>query len=431
MFKYKVPLLFFLVLFYGACVSDRSLQNTGAKGSSAKGSFTLPQQFVRVDEVKSVQFYRSSNEQNPPVIELNSSEKLRLSFDALTDFSQQYRIEFTHHDKDWRRSILLPEEYLSGLQEAYITGGQRNLLNRPRYFSYSTEFPNRNIGFRVSGNYLMHVYDQSSNRKIMVLPFFVHENQGEISSRVEKLFTTGFRGRAQHQLFSDYTYPDFIQFPQFDLHFAFAQNQFWGLTQYPTIFSTIGDGMIEFHQSRQEAYPADFEFNTVDLSNLSELSSDAFNFLDFDQASVPPSILLREDVQNLSADTIRTRRNRFGIIKNSRDSQYLEATFSFIPRFEVSNDIDLFLTGDFIQWQILPEYRLEQDTTLGWWQSTALLKQGSYAYKYVIVRNGNLDFLSTEDGYTRSRQEYQSFVYYYDPNRNFFRLLSTMNFTAD
>ncbi len=431
MLKSDFPRLLIISLLLLNCISDSSLQTGRSGASTASGSFTIEQQFVRVDEVKSVQFYRSRNEQNPPIIELNSGDRLKLTFDALTDFSMQYRIEFTHHDKDWRRSILLPEEYLSGLQELYITGGRRNLLNRPSYFSYSTEFPNRNTSFRVSGNYLMHVYEQSSNRKVMVLPFFVHENEGQIQSRVEKLFTTGFRGRAQHQLFSDYDYPDFIQFPQFDLHFAFAQNQFWGQTQYPTIFSTIGDGMIEFHQSRKEAYPADFEFNTIDLSELSELSADGFRFLDFDQASVPPALLLREDVQNLSADTIRTRRNRFGIIKNSRESQYLEATFSFIPRFDVQSDTDLFLTGDFIQWQILPEFRLQVDSTLGWWQASAVLKQGSYAYKYVLVRNGEVDFLSTEDGFTRNRQEYQSFVYYYDPNRNFYRLLSTMNFTAD
>ena len=427
MFKSKFIIPIIVSFLFIQCTFELG-SGSGAKDISELVVFTVPGQIAPHSDIKSIQFYNASNTQSAPIIELRSGERLELRFDAITDNSEQYRLEFSHHDKDWRQSILLPENYLSGQQQIFITGGRRNLLNRPRYFSYSTQFPDQNFSFIVSGNYMLHVYDNNTNEELFSLPFFIKENEGNIRSNVEKLYNRGARGRAQHQLFSEYDYPDFIQFPQFDLKFAFAQNQLWGTTQYPSIFSTIGNGEIEFHQSRDEAYPADFEFNSVDLTRL-EL--DGINILDYDQTTFPPKVRLLEDVQNFASDTIRTIQNRFGRIDGSRDAKYVDAEFSFVPRQAYSPLRDYYLVGDFNQWTIQPEMKLTYDSLSGWWGTTYRLKQGTYSYKYISIDKGRVAFTSTEDGFNRRRQEYHSFVYYFDPNRQIDRLLQINSFTSD
>ncbi len=57
------------------------------------------------------------------------------------------------------------------------------------------------------------------------------------------------------------------------------------------------------------------------------------------------------------------------------------------------------------------------------WKGNALIKQGIYAYKYVIVTDNRIDDLSLDQGFISSRQEYFTFIYFNDPDRHFDRLL--------
>ena len=76
--------------------------------------------------------------------------------------------------------------------------------------------------FISSGNYLLNVFDYSSNTKLFSIPFFVTEQAGKINSRVETLYNSGNNFSASDQLFSIYEYPEEVEFPQFDLSFRFV-----------------------------------------------------------------------------------------------------------------------------------------------------------------------------------------------------------------
>ena len=58
---------------------------------------------------------------------------------------------------------------------------------------------------------------------------------------------------------------------------------------------------------------------------------------------------------------------------------YLNVIFSIRPPDQIYNDI--FLAGAFNQWQVLPEYKLNQQG--GVYSITILLKRGIYDYQYV------------------------------------------------
>ena len=53
----------------------------------------------------------------------------------------------------------------------------------------------------------------------------------------------------------------------------------------------------------------------------------------------------------------------------------------------------------------------------------AFIKQGEYAYKYVLVQNGRIDDLAMDQGFLSSQQEYLTFIYFKDPAQNFDRIL--------
>jgi len=47
-------------------------------------------------------------------MKLNSDEKLVLNFDLLGDQPETYYYTFIHCDKDWKKSDIIPNDYMSG-----------------------------------------------------------------------------------------------------------------------------------------------------------------------------------------------------------------------------------------------------------------------------------------------------------------------------
>ncbi|MBN2731947.1 MAG: hypothetical protein JXR26_05900, partial [Balneolaceae bacterium] len=83
----------------------------------------------------------------------------------------------------------------------------------------------------------------------------------------------------------------------------------------------------------------------------------------------------------------------------------------------------LYLLGDFNNWMIDQRFRMRFDSTASLWKGHALIKQGIYSYKYVLIQENQIDDLSLDQMFSRSRQQYITFVYFQDPQRNFDRLL--------
>jgi hypothetical protein len=95
------------------------------------------------------------------------------------------------------------------------------------------------------------------------------------------------------------------------------------------------------------------------------------------------------------------------------NSTYLDVNFSIRPPDEVSGNI--FLTGAFNNWELLPEYEL--DNKAGVYSSNILLKRGIYDYQYVVadvINNEikNADWYVLEGNNWETSNEYHIFLYY-------------------
>jgi hypothetical protein len=96
---------------------------------------------------------------------------------------------------------------------------------------------------------------------------------------------------------------------------------------------------------------------------------------------------------------------------------YLDVTFSIRPPEE--NFGDIFLVGAFNNWEVLPEYRMENQR--GVYTKTVKLKRGVYDYQYVAAdlsggKITNEDWIILEGNYWETNNNYFIFIYYNDPN---------------
>lgn len=107
--------------------------------------------------------------------------------------------------------------------------------------------------------------------------------------------------------------------------------------------------------------------------------------------------------------------NGAAVLTNYRDeyATYLNVNFSIRPPEELSGNI--FLTGAFNGWRILPEYELKNSS--GLYSLSIKLKRGAYDYQYVFadVINSeikNVDLYTLEGNNWETSNEYHVFLYY-------------------
>lgn len=410
----------FMVTGCSTVKTSATADKAGNESASLQNAFSIARQKAPPREIQSLQLYKKGDEQSAPVINLNSSEKLTLEFDYLGEGSKQFRLQVSHRNKNWEESPLPFDFYLSGFSETYFSGGMQSFSERPSYVHYSYEFPNSQLSFEVSGNYLLSVYDYNSNELLFTLPFFVSENRGSLDTRIESVYVRREDLRAEDQPFSVYRYPDFIEFPQFDLSFMYVQNQFWGRSHIVEIIDTSTPAEVNFHLRREDAFLGNYEFNTLDLRNF---SADGQEILEVQQEEIPPKVILRRDVQAFEVTPGFAPDGRFGLPTDDRSASYANVQFRLETAETIRADEKIYLVGDFNNWTINEENRMHYNTANGLWEGLAFIKEGEYTYKYVILKEGKIDDLSLDQGFQSSSQSYLTLVYYRDPTRNFDRLL--------
>ncbi|HET6226456.1 MAG TPA: type IX secretion system plug protein domain-containing protein, partial [Bacteroidia bacterium] len=112
--------------------------------------------------IKTVELRNPDFELSQPVLHLNASETLKLSFDELTVDLQRYSYTFIHCNADWTPSNLLSSEFIDGFAENAIADYQYSANTLQKYIHYSTVFPNTSLRFTKSGNYLLKVYPEGN-----------------------------------------------------------------------------------------------------------------------------------------------------------------------------------------------------------------------------------------------------------------------------
>lgn len=423
LFKLLLP-----IIILSGCFASISPPNGRVSDEQYLSNLLVSNQLPAPETIKSIQLYRKGNEDNPPIIELGSPQKLFLAFDELTDLSGQFRITFTHHDQNWNSSNIPQNWYLDGMNELILSGGTKNQRSNPDYFHYEAEFPSDQLKFKTSGNYMLHVVDYSTGTRLFSLPFFVTENAGEMRSWVETKYNAGPSGEAIDRPFSEFIYPEFIGFPQFDLSFYFVQNRFWGNAKRSENYDFSEEDRAQFNLSEDNAYPSNFDFIGLRLNEFSLVGQKIIDWL---PEKNPPEIVLREDVLNFTSNPTTGWRPSFNDPKNTTDARYANVRFRFQDGGEFTSSQEVYLVGNFNQWLLSEENKLSYNQDSGYWETIALIKEGSYAYKYALKdENNGIDDLSLSDTITRQSQEYTSFVYFEDPAYKYYRLLQAQTFRS-
>ena len=124
-------------------------------------------QEYKSEDIGTVLIKNIENDLLDPIILLHSNDKLKLSFDYFGDKLNNYTYTFIHCDVNWAKSDLLPSEYLEGFFENYINEYSFSFNTTHNYINYECTFPNEDVNFLLSGNYML-VVSNNETRTIIL-----------------------------------------------------------------------------------------------------------------------------------------------------------------------------------------------------------------------------------------------------------------------
>lgn len=381
------------------------------------------------DNVRTIQLYRGSNERNLPIISLQqSSAALTLEFDLMEPSGRPFSVYFYHADRTWRRD-LSPSQYLSSFQNDNVLDYTSSRGTDVDYVHYEYQFPNDNIDFRISGNYIVRVTEQGQEDQVLFeRAFFITEQAGPLELGVDDIVVSGQR-QPSDQPIARFTPPSQLQGDPFQYETCFVRNAQFDKARCSSRPRLSDLPALEFNLLRERAFAPATSNYFLDLSNLNVGGS----VERIDRSVSPYRVLLAPDHARFANTPLAPRLNGQTVVGDVvRDAgtpdvegQYVTVRFGFVPPEEQPFSREVVVAGSFTGGQYDDDYRMRWVPERGRYEGEVLLKQGQYEYYYDSADPALQRVI--RESLPPMQEQYTAFVYYSDHSLSTDRLVAVQS----
>jgi len=367
-------------------------------------------------EIKSVEFYNTKKQGSFPLITLGSGEKLLLAFDNLQGGSKDYSYTIEHCDADWNSSNLSTTEYLKSYSDDKITNYTYSLGTIQKYTHYELTLPNENIAPKIPGNYVLKVYEDGDQSKLVLTRrLFVLSSKISISAEIVPPNDNALRETDQKINFT-LNYGNLrVQNPSAELRTFIMQNARSETGIMNTEPTYINGTQLTFNDPTINNFAAGNEFRHFDTRSL-KLNSDRILRIVKDTANA--IVMLTDPDMGDKQYTFQYDLDGAFYILNEdgtdprTDADYAHMFFTLgTQRSPV--DGTPYLLGRFNDYKLDENSKMHFDPNNGKFAIALFLKQGVYDYTYVWVdKTGKQDDTALEGSHFETENTYQLLVYY-------------------
>ena len=371
------------------------------------------------DAIKSVEFYNAKKNPSFPLIKLNSGEQLELEFDDLRGGSRNYYYTIEQCDGDWNSSNLNSTEYLQGFTEDQITDYSYSSATLQKYTHYQIKFPNDNIKPKISGNYVLKVYeDDDTSKKVLTRRFYVLDSKVTVSADIQPSSDLDLRKSNQKINFQVNYGALKVQNPNSDIRTWIMQNGRDETGQFTTQVQYLRGNQLIYGDLSTNDFGAGNEFRHFDTRTLKLNSDRVVKIIRDTSISV---LLLTDKSRNLPNYTFLYDNDGNYYVLNqdgtnpTTDADYTHLYFS-LDCGKTDADGSVYIVGRFNDFKLDEHSKMDYDAR-GKFYTHLFLKQGVYDYQYVWVDNATKkpDNTFLEGNYFETENKYQILVYYHPP----------------
>ena len=367
-------------------------------------------------EIKSVEFYNTAKQASFPLIKLSSDDKLLLAFDDLQGGSKNFYYSIEHCDANWNSSNLAPADFLGNYTDDHITSYSYSTTTVQKYTHYQIRFPNENISPKISGNYVLKVYEDGDlNKMVLTRRFYVLNSKVKISAEVVPSNDVALRQTNQKLNFTvDYNILK-VQNPATDLRTFVMQNNRYETGIINTQPASIRGTQLIYSDVNTNDFASGNEFRHIDTRTL-KLNSQNITRIVRDTAN-NIFLLTDPDLNQPNYTLVYDLDGAFYIINQDgadprTDADYTYLYFSLSTKKQPKEG-SAYIVGQFNDYKLDEGSKLVFDAANGKYVKKLYLKQGVYDYTYVWVdKTGKVDNFALEGSHFETENNYQLLVYY-------------------
>jgi hypothetical protein len=410
-------LLFFLFTFF-LLVSRAQLPETE---DYVNDNVLKYDDYVYKPNIRTVQFHESSWDYAAPIIRMNSSEQVELSFDDLDGDKKNYTITFVHCNADWTPSDLMMSEYLSGFFDLNILNFTYAINTMQKYTHYTSLFPQQNLQFTKSGNYLVYVYlDGDKQNLVLSRRLMVFDSRVSIGANFRQTIGGDDQYNKQHIDFNISPGGGYdLTNPYRDMRVVVLQNNRWdnAVTDIKPTF--INGTQLVYSLDDKSTFNGANEFRYFDMRSLrflTERVKEIYRDKEFKNHVVLYPDELRGTkpylfYNDFNGNYLIRNREAFGNMDIEADYVYVDF---FLPYSIPEANGNFYIMGKLTDWRMNKLSKMNYNYGRSGYETKLYLKQGYYNYMYVLssdTKKGG-DETITEGNHWDTENDYAIFVYH-------------------
>lgn len=375
------------------------------------------------DDIKSLQLLSTTNSYLLPIINFNIDDKIHIKFDNLNISQPRLRYKLFHCNFDWTLSDIPEIDYLEGFNDNPIRDYSFSSNTLVNYIHYNLVFPNSDVRFKVSGNYVLAVYDEYYPEDILLTACFsVVDSKVQIAATVSGNTDIDFNSEHQ-QLGLDINYKNInVQNPDNDFKIVVRQNiRFDNRIENIKPTYQYSDRMV-FEHHRGLIFEGGNEYRRFEIVN-SRYGGLGVSRLEY-QSPYTTTYINTDKVRANGSRQYDQDQNGKYLIRNTEaidddiESDYFLVHFTLEANKSSRSDIaeKVFLDGEFTYGSPI---EMHYDVERSIYHTSVLLKQGAYNYQYLDNKDYIKSTASIEGNYFNTENAYSVFVYYRPSGRRY------------
>lgn len=364
--------------------------------------------------VKTVWLHKKSWNMSNPAINKEENETLKISFDKLGPDLGDYYYTIIHCDAEWKKSDLMQTQYIQGFFQDFIQSFKFSFNTYEQYIHYELEIPNKNMSFKLTGNYILKVFrDNDPEDAVFTRRFQVYENKIITRPDVKRPSNIQERNYKQEVDFELNLQDVVINDIKRDLKVVIQQNNRWDNAIYGLQPLFIrGNQLIYDYNSMENVFDGGNEYRFLDTRNLRYrgqkvqqiyLQNRSTNVYLFPEEKRRfKNYLFFEDL-----DGKFIVKNQFAV-NDALEADYVHVNFA-LNYPQALTDGEIYVFGGLTDNLFLEDFKMTYNVLAKQYEVDALIKQGYYDYVFMFKKpleeKGDItmlegDHFQTENSYT-------------------------------
>ncbi len=367
---------------------------------------------VLVPYIQSVQFYLSGNPMTYPNLAINGKSLLELHFDDIDSMQHNFYYTIEQYDAKWIIRNNDVNSYLEGFANNDLHDYELSAATSIPYRHYVLHLPNNDIKIKRTGNYLLKVFDHSTDSLVIARRFTVYDNQIPIEANL-RMTHGGSMKYNGHELYISIDISRIQVVDVFtDIQVVIVPNYIWHKAVTDITPKFIRGDIISY----EKIVSPNNEFRTLNLKELNTNYSDIqklFTSNGIVHLQLPTDIFRNNNPPRSSDDMNGLNYiEKFGSWNSNTQADYFYAYFTLkseLPMLEGN----VYIYGSLSGYSFNPWNLMIYDMDKGLYENRMLLKQGfhDYCYAFVTSYDNSIDFSRIEGDFAQTSNDYHILVY--------------------